>query len=81
MLPKDKSPAGLRVPEIIRFYNRAVPPRLMASSFMERNANWLALWTYHVMRDSRVRENALDLALNELMAWPIERLGQPQRAQ
>jgi hypothetical protein len=27
-----------------------------------------SLWTYHAMPDGRVRDNALDIALNELVA-------------
>jgi hypothetical protein len=37
------------------------------ASFMERYALWLTRWAYHVMPDGRVREKALDIALDELM--------------
>ncbi len=66
-LPKEKAPAGLAVSEIIRHCDRAVPATTDDVNFVERYANWLALWAYHAMPDARVREEALDIALNELM--------------
>ena len=67
-LPKEKAPAGMPVPEVIRRCNRAVPATTDDVSFIEGYACWLALWSYHAMPDSRVRDNALDIALNELVA-------------
>jgi hypothetical protein len=70
-LPKEKAPAGLPVSEVIRRCDRAVPPSSDDVIFMERYANWLALWTYYVMPDGRVREKAFDTVLNEFMARPV----------
>lgn len=42
--------------------NLAVPPCTDDISFVERYANWLALWTCHVMPDARVQGKALDVA-------------------
>ncbi len=66
-LPKEKAPAGLSVSEIIRHCDRAVPATTDDVNFIERYANWLALWAYHAMPDARVRDEALDIALEELM--------------
>ncbi len=66
-LPKEKAPAGLSVSEIIRHCDRAVPATTDDVNFIERYANWLALWAYHAMPDARVRDEALDIALDELM--------------
>ncbi len=70
-LPKEKAPAGVPVPEIIRRCDRAVPATTDDVNFIERYANWLVLWAYHVMPDARVRDEALDIALNELMTRSI----------
>lgn len=69
-LPNEKAPAGLPVSAIIRRCDLAVPPCTDDVSFIERYANVLVLWTYHVIPDGRVREKALDMALNELMSRP-----------
>ena len=66
-LPKKMAPADLAISEIIRRCDLAVPPCTDDISFVERYANWLSLWSYHAMPDGRVREKALDIALNELM--------------
>ncbi len=55
---------------IIRHCDRAVPATTDDVNFIERYANWLALWAYHVMPDARVRDEALDIALDEFMARP-----------
>jgi hypothetical protein len=64
-LPKQKAPAGLPATEIFRRYNLAVPPALMTSVL------WSDMPTDHVMTDGLVRDKALDIALNELMARPV----------
>jgi hypothetical protein len=69
-LPTEKAPAGFSVSKIIRLCDLVVPPSPDDVSFMERYANWLSLWSYHAMPDGRVREKALDIALNELVARP-----------
>jgi hypothetical protein len=67
-LPKEKAPAGLPVSEIIRRCSRAVPPSTNDVLYIDRYANWLVVWTCLVMPDVRVREKALDIALNKFMA-------------
>jgi hypothetical protein len=70
-LPKQKAPAGLPVPEIFRHCGLGIPPCSDAFNFVARDGYWLALWTFHAMPDGRVRDKALDIALNELTARPM----------
>ena len=67
-LPTEKAPAGLPVSEIIRRCGLQIPACTDDINFVERYALWLALWGYHAMPDGRIREKALDIALNELVA-------------
>ena len=70
-LPKEKAPAGFATSEIIRLCDLGIPPCSDAFNFVARDGYWLALWTFHAMPDGRVRDKALDIALNELTARPM----------
>jgi hypothetical protein len=67
-LPTEKAPTGLSVSEIIRRCGLQIPACTDDINFVERYALWLARWGYHAMPDGRVRDKALDIALNELVA-------------
>lgn len=70
-LPKGKAPAGLAVSDIIHRCDLGIPPCSDACNFVARYGFLLAVWTYYVMPDGRVREKALDIALNELMTRSV----------
>jgi hypothetical protein len=66
--PKEKPPARMPIEEIIRLCGLAVPAVTDDISFVERFACWLALWTCHVMPNPKIRDGALDIALDKLSA-------------
>ena len=70
-LPKGNAPAGLAVSDIIRRCALGIPPCSDAFNFIARYGFLLALWTYYVMPDGRVREKAFDIALDELMTRSV----------
>jgi hypothetical protein len=70
-LPKGKAPTGLAVSDIIHRCDLGIPPCNDAFNFVARYGFLLAVWTYYVMPDGRVREKALDIALSELMTRSI----------
>jgi hypothetical protein len=70
-LPKGKAPAGLAVSDIIHRCDLGISPCRDAFNFVARYGFLLAVWTYYVMPDDRVREKALDIALSELMTRSI----------